>query len=81
MFLKDKHNGHMIEVLSLNDLFNLYHDEIVGRCQVGEELQDPEKYLKKDLVFLSGEELPRCWVDPDYRHQQYPNGQYRELHS
>ena len=81
MFLKDKNSGHMIEVLSLNDLFNLYTTEIIGRCQAGEESQDPEKYLKKDLVFLSGEELPRCWVDPDYRHLQYPNGQYRELHS
>ena len=26
-----------------------------------------EKFNKADLVFLSGEELPRCWTDPHYR--------------
>ena len=57
----------MVEVLSLDDLFNLYKDEVVGCYQYGEEVQDPEKFKKSDLVFLSGEELPRCWTDPHYR--------------
>ena len=67
MFLKERSSGHMVEVLSLSDLFNLYHDEVVGRYQEGEEVQDPEKFKKADLIFLSGEELPRCWTDPHYR--------------
>jgi hypothetical protein len=67
MFLKEKASGHMVQVLSLDDLFNLYKDEVVGRYQYGEEVQDPEKFKKSDLAFLSGEELPRCWTDPHYR--------------
>ncbi len=33
----------------------------------GEELGDPLTFEKADLAFPSGEELPRCWVDPDYK--------------
>ena len=67
MLLKKRSSDHMIEVLSLVDLINLNCDEVVGRYQEGEEQQDPEKFKKADLVFLSGEELPRCWTDPHYR--------------
>ncbi len=67
MFLKHCGNGKMIEVLSLNDLFNPNHPRLVGRYNVGEELQDPEQFAKEDLEFLSGEPLPRCWVDLHYR--------------
>ena len=57
----------MGEVLSRGDLFDLFKDEVVGRYQYGEEVQDPEKFKKSDLMFLSGESLPRCWTDPHYR--------------
>ena len=67
MLLKQKSTGHMVEVLSIIDLINLNRDEVVGRYQEGEELQDPIKIKKTDLIFLSGEELPRCWTDPHYR--------------
>ncbi len=67
MFLNERTTGHMVEVLSLGDLFDLIKDEVVGRYQYGEEVQDPEKFRKSDLVFLSGEPLPRCWTDPHYR--------------
>ena len=67
MLLKQKSSGHMVEVLSMVDLINLNRTEIVGRYQEGEEQQDPEKFNKSDLIFLSGEALPRCWTDPHYR--------------
>jgi len=67
MLLKLKSNEHMVEVQNLIDLMNLNLDEVTGRYQEGEEQQDPEKFKKADLVFLSGEELPRCWTDPHYR--------------
>ncbi len=67
MFLKHKGDGKLVEVLSLNDLFNPNHGELVGRYNAGEELQDPEKFAKADLEFLSGEALPRCWTDVHYR--------------
>lgn len=31
------------------------------------ELQEPEAFLKRDLLFPSGEFLPRCWLNPSYR--------------
>lgn len=46
---------------------NLNIDEVGGCYKKGEEQQDPEKFQKADLVFLSGEELPRCWSAPHYR--------------
>jgi hypothetical protein len=67
MYLKQKSSGHLVEVLSLNDLFNPYHAELVGRFHYGEELQDPEKFPKTELTFPSGEALPRCWLDSHYR--------------
>ena len=67
MFLKARDSGHMVEVLNLSDLFDLYRDEILARYQYGEEAQDPEIFKKSNLIFLSGEELPRCWTDPHYR--------------
>jgi hypothetical protein len=30
-------------------------------------LQEPERFAKTDLVFMSDETLPRCWIDVHYR--------------
>ncbi len=70
MYLKQKKDGHLVEVLSLNDLFNPVHPNLVGRLHHGEEMQDPEKFAKAELVFPSGEELPRCWLDVHYRDKE-----------
>lgn len=67
MLLKERSSGHLVEVLNIGELFNLYQPDILGSCQAGEEAQDPENFRKEDLVFLSNEELPRCWIDPHYR--------------
>ena len=67
MYLKHEANGKLVEVLSLTDLFNPNHAALVGRFHAGEELQDPEKFAKADLIFPSGEKLPRCWIDVHYR--------------
>lgn len=67
MYLKRKSDGHLIEVLGFNDLFNPTHPAVIGRLHYGEEIQDPEKFAKADLLFPSGEELPRCWLDVHYR--------------
>jgi hypothetical protein len=67
MFLKDKNNGRMVEVLELDNLFNPSHQQLLGRYHAGEELQEPEKFSKQDLEFPSGESLPRCWIDAHYR--------------
>ena len=67
MFLKNRNNGDIIDVSSLDKLMDLYQDKVLGRYQAGEELQEPEEFSKSALLFLSGEELPKCWTDPHYR--------------
>jgi hypothetical protein len=67
MYLKQRDGDHLVEVLSTTDLYNPMHDKVVGRVHYGEEPQDPEKYPKSELIFPSGEDLPRCWTDVHYR--------------
>lgn len=67
MFLKNTSNNDLIEVLTLKELFDPFSKHLIGRYQHGEEVQDPEKFNKSDLSFLSGEPLPRCWMDAHYR--------------
>jgi len=67
MFLQQKQNHEMLEVLSLKELFDPFTTSLVGRYQHGEEVQDAEKFEKTNLQFLSGEQLPRCWLDAHYR--------------
>jgi hypothetical protein len=67
MFLKHRSTGKLVEVLSIRDLFNPMHANLVGRYHAGEELQDPETFAKADLAFCSDELLPRCWTDVHYR--------------
>lgn len=67
MYLKERTTGHLVEVLSMKDLFDPFNKEIVGRLHYGEEAQEPEKFPKNRLSFLSGESMPRCWIDPHYR--------------
>jgi len=67
MFLQEKLHHEMIEILSLSDLFDPFHKTVEGRYQHGEEIQDPEKFDKLNLQFLSGEDLPACWLNAHYR--------------
>ena len=63
MFLKNKSNGDIVEVLDISGLSNPLHTQVAGRYHAGEELQDPENFDKKSLMFLSGESLPACWLE------------------
>ena len=74
MFLKFKQDdtaieldGSLIEIQDVEMLANPNEGEILGRIQSGEEEQDIAPYGKVNLTFLSGESLPRCWVDVNYR--------------
>lgn len=67
MFLQEPSSGHLVEVLTMQDLIDPFCDTVVGRYNIGEELPDPAKFKKADLVFPSGEAIPRCWLDPHYR--------------
>ncbi|MGG6268384.1 acetyltransferase [Leptolyngbya sp. AN03gr2] len=67
MFLQEKETGNLLEVIDVTLLVDPTEDKVPARDQAGQEEQDPEKYSKTSLVFPSGESLPRCWVDADYR--------------
>ncbi len=70
MLLMDRENQHVIEVLSMSDLTNPCHSTLAGRYHYGEEVQDPELFDKNQVLFLSGETLPRCWTDAHYRDER-----------
>jgi hypothetical protein len=67
MFLKTRQDGSLMEVLNLPQLFDPFASSVSGRLHAGEELQDSEAFAKAELLFPSGEALPRCWVDAGYR--------------
>jgi hypothetical protein len=67
MYLRDKNSGDLVEVLDMVAMVDPCSGELQGRFHAGEELQDPATFTKSQLEFPSGEALPRCWVDADYR--------------
>lgn len=69
MYLKQMRNGDLVEIIDPPALFDPCVTSVRGRIHAGEELQDPADFAKSELVFPSGEALPRCWLDPDYRSQ------------
>lgn len=67
MFLENKQTGDLVEVLDPEALFNPVETSISGQVQAGQEEQEPTSVSKENLKFPSGEELPRCWLDANYR--------------
>ncbi|MBC7879766.1 MAG: acetyltransferase [Anaerolineae bacterium] len=67
MLLKHVATDSLIEVNTIEQLINPIESEILGQEQSGEEEQDSTNFLKQELIFPSGENLPRCWMDADYR--------------
>ena len=67
MFLMHKQNHDIVEILYIHLLFEPKKQTVTGRYHAGEELQDEEEFNKQDLMFMSGEALPLCWVDEHYR--------------
>lgn len=67
IFLQNKETGTLVEVVDIQSLINPLDEEIEVRVQEGQEEQDPEPLQKINLGFPSGEDLPRCWIDPAYQ--------------
>lgn len=67
MLLHNKQTGALIEVLDITALVNPAEAHISGQMQNGEEEQEPEPFDKASLIFPSGEPLPTCWLNADYR--------------
>ncbi|WP_448565150.1 acetyltransferase [Trichothermofontia sp.] len=73
MFLKHQPSQQLVEVLTLQDLWDPCLTQIMGRFHAGEELQEPETFEKAELVFPSDEGLPECWLNPHYRDRGSPH--------
>lgn len=67
MLLEHRPTGNLVEILTLDELYNPCRSHITGQLQAGEEMQDPELFHKSELIFPSGEPLPGCWIDACYR--------------
>ncbi|MDZ7661970.1 hypothetical protein [Thiohalophilus sp.] len=67
MYLKHSKNGDLVEVIDLGGLFDPFVADVSGRYHAGEEMQDTQSFTKQELIFPSGEALPRCWVDANYK--------------
>ncbi|MEM6838515.1 MAG: acetyltransferase [Cyanobacteria bacterium P01_C01_bin.120] len=67
MFVKDIEERTLIKVLNPDDLFDPFQNDIQGRQQAGQAEQPPQAFKKSRLVFPSGEPLPQCWLDPNYK--------------
>lgn len=67
MYLRDKASGDLVEVLDMAAMIDPCMEQLQGRFHAGEELQDATSFAKSNLEFPSGEALPRCWTDVEYR--------------
>jgi hypothetical protein len=67
MLLQKKDNGTLVEILDVLEVINPNQPKVMAKVQEGEEEQEPEAIQKQNLMFPSGENLPLCWVDSDYR--------------
>jgi hypothetical protein len=67
MFLQKKESGDLIEILDIQALFNPTEKAVRGQGQAGQEEQEPTSFEKEGLIFPSGENLPRCWTDANYK--------------
>jgi hypothetical protein len=70
MLLQKKENGTLVEILNIQEVISPNQTEVMGRVQAGEEEQDPEPVQKQNLIFPSGESLPRCWIDAEYQQEK-----------
>ncbi|MEG3860820.1 acetyltransferase [Microcoleus sp. herbarium12] len=69
MLLQEKESGDLVEIIDIETLISPTQNQVAGRIQAGEEEQDPAHFEKDKLVFPSGEVLPRCWTEENYKTQ------------
>ncbi len=74
MMLKD--TGALVELQAPEKLWNPFEHHVMACRLAGEEMQEPESFNKSDLAFLSGESMPKCWLNPHYRDERWQD--YRD---
>lgn len=67
MLVKNREDQTLIQVMNPEELIDPFKKEVQGRQKAGEEVQPTRAFDKSGLIFPSGEALPQCWIDPEYR--------------
>jgi hypothetical protein len=67
MLLQLKDTDDLVKILDIQELIDPNNDVVHAREQKGQEEQEPDAFKKENLIFPSGEVLPRCWWDANYR--------------
>ena len=67
MYLKHIPTGDIVQVIDLQDVVNPHSPTVRAKVHDSERTQQPENILKSELVFLSGETLPLCWMDGTFK--------------
>ncbi|MBW4562682.1 MAG: acetyltransferase [Mojavia pulchra JT2-VF2] len=67
MLLQLKDSDDLVKIIDVQELIDPNIDVVHGKEQEGQEEQESDTFKKENLVFPSGEKLPRCWLDANYR--------------
>ncbi len=67
MFLQLKGTEDLVKILDIQELLDPNNDIVHAQDQEGQEEQQSETFKKANLVFPSGEKLPLCWLDANYK--------------
>ena len=67
MFLQIKDSRDLVKIVDIQELLDPTIKTVHAQEQEGQEEQETDNYQKVELVFPSGEKLPRCWLDAHYR--------------
>lgn len=67
MLLQLKGTNDLVKIDDIEELLDPNSNIVHARDQEGQEEQESDSFEKESLVFPSGENLPRCWMDANYR--------------
>jgi hypothetical protein len=67
MFLQESSSGDLLRIQDVEQLMDPFEKTVNGCMQAGEEEQEPRDFNKSELSFPSGESLPKCWRDPEWK--------------
>ena len=67
MLLQIKDSSELVKIVDIKELIDPNIDTVHGQEQQGQEEQEADSFKKESLVFPSGESLPRCWLDANYK--------------
>lgn len=67
MLLQTKNHRELVKITDVQQLINPNSDSVEAKQQQGQAEQPAESFKKENLVFPSGESLPLCWTDVNYK--------------